>query len=45
MVIKASAPVKKKQGENVLPKQRALKLAKDQFTKKIRDSAQPNDVE
>lgn len=45
MVIKASAPVKKKQGENVLPKQRALKLAKDQFTKKIRDSAQTNDVE
>ena len=45
MVIKAIAPVKKKQGENVLPKQRALKLAKDQFTKKVRDSAQPNDIE
>ncbi len=44
MAIKASAPVKKKQGESVLPKQRALKLAKDQFTKKIRESAQPNDV-
>ncbi len=45
MVIKASAPVKKKQGESVLPKQRAMKLARDKFTKKIRDSAQPNDVE
>ncbi|RKJ39817.1 hypothetical protein D7X94_10350 [Acutalibacter sp. 1XD8-33] len=45
MVIKASAPVKKKQGESVLPKQRAMKLARDKFTKKIRDSAQPNDRE
>ena len=45
MAIKASAPVKKKQGHSVLPKQRALKLAKDQFTKKIRDSAHPNDRE
>ena len=45
MAIKASAPVKKKQGESVLPKQRALKLAKDQFTKKIRDSAQPDVME
>lgn len=45
MAIKASAPVKKKQGESVLPKQRALKLAKDQFTKKICESVQPNDVE
>ena len=36
---------RKKQGESILPKQRALKLAKDQFTKKIRESAQPNDVE
>lgn len=45
MAIKASTPVKKKQGESILPKQRALKLAKDQFTKKIRESVQPNDVE
>ena len=45
MAIKASAPVKKKQGESVLPKQRALKLAKDQFTKKIRESAQPDVME
>ena len=45
MTIKASSPVKRKQGESILPKQRALKLARDQFTKKIRESAQPENVE
>ena len=45
MAVKTSTPVKRKQGESVLPKQRALKLARDQFTKKIRESAQPENVE
>ena len=45
MAVKTSAPIKQKQGKNILPKQRALKLARDQFTKKIRESAQPENVE
>lgn len=45
IAIKASVPIKKKQGESVLPKQRALKLARDQFTKKIQEFAQPGNIE
>lgn len=45
MAIKAKAPVQRKQPGSALPRQRALKLARDQFTKKIRESAQPGSPE
>ena len=41
MAIKAKAPLQRKQPGSALPRQRALKLARDQFTKIIRESAQP----
>ncbi len=45
MAIRAKAPVQRKQPGSSLPRQRALKLARDQFTKKIRESAQPGSSE